>query len=216
MVEAEKVRRVQIDHLVKFGYTLNEVEVPVPDQDKLKFGKAILVDYTTSILEQLRLLGIEVEEGMDLSRLYDYDTRIKPVSRWAWIYGADTYGFRTNESLIEESLASGKFITDGRHRLEYLSCEGLAYYRENLEFFKESPYYNEHQQKQEGEDDKAFKGSWYDGGYGHCVVGIVYNYKTKRTRFSFYMEDHHSGFGIWGQPWNPAYDKPNWPSEYEK
>jgi hypothetical protein len=139
------IRAVQIEHLKKLGYQFEEKDIPFPDENKLKLGVAILVDYKTPIDEQCQKLGIVNQlNGLKHGNRYS-----SPADRWGWIYQATI------------KVESGEFINFGRtKRADEAYCyrdpvmtmktegrafifgplmtvEGLALYRENSELFKD-------------------------------------------------------------------------------
>lgn len=125
---SEQTKTVQMRHLRARGYTLNEKDVPFPDEAKLKLGPALLVDYETPIDKQCQLLGIT--NYLNLS--YHKDQHPKPQGRWGWVYGVEDgkkmLG-RSPNSCIEE------FKRNSRRGL--MTVEGLALYRENPDLLKD-------------------------------------------------------------------------------
>lgn len=133
------IRAVQIEHFKKLGYQFKEKDIPFPDENELKLGNAILVDYETPIDEQCSKLGIK--NGLRL--LIRGDRYSNLIGHWGWIYG------------VSVDMGSGEYLDSQRkNRADAAYCyreglnkaypyrtgltisEGLALYRENPELFK--------------------------------------------------------------------------------
>ena len=124
----EDIRNSQIVNLQSRGYVVNAVDVPFPDEAKLKLGPALLVDYETPIDKQCQLLGIKNY----LNFSYHKDLLQKPQGRWGWVYGVEngkTMLGKSPDSCIKE------FGRNNRRGL--MTVEGFALYRENPDLLKD-------------------------------------------------------------------------------
>lgn len=120
---AEVVRAIQMKRLKVQGYSLNEDDVPLPDMGKLQLGLAILVDYSTPINTQCRLLRIR---NLLSFRYPKKDLYPKPQGRWGWIYGV-----KNGEDMLGRSPSSATKELGICKRRGLMTVEGLALYREN-------------------------------------------------------------------------------------
>jgi len=138
------IRVVQIEHLKKLGYRFEEKGIPFPDENKLKLGVAILVDYKTPIDEQCQKLGIVNR----LNVLKHGNRYSAPADRWGWIYQTtiktesgecidrgqtkradEAYCYR--DPVMTLKIEGRAFICG-----PLMTLEGIALYRENPELFK--------------------------------------------------------------------------------
>ena len=119
------IRAVQIEHLKKLGYRFEEKDIPLPDENKLKLGVAILVDYKTPIDEQCQKLSIK--NWLEVLR---HENRYSvPNDHWGWIYGVIIL-----VTEVSMNMSYAKQVTGAHYYC--ITVEGLALYRENPELFK--------------------------------------------------------------------------------
>lgn len=123
------IRAIQIECLKKLGYQFEEKDIPFPDENWLKFGVAVLVDYKTSVDEQCQRLGIA-----NRLKVFHHGNRYStPTNQWGWIYGVI---IKENGGTNPHEQVAGAYCCYSSCSRPLMTVEGLAFYRENHELFK--------------------------------------------------------------------------------